>query len=333
MPALRPVAWDWTTLLQTDRTGGCGICDMGGTMRQICLVCWLVLGCAWAAGAALVDRIVAVVNGEIITWSELETQMNQLAQQSPAAAADREALRRSVLDSLINDILLRQEAARLQMNVSDADVENELRAFKSRRRLSDTEFQHGLQLQGITLDEFKNTLRQDILRRRILSLMVQRKVVVTEEEIAAYYTAHAQDFRVGRHLTVQIAVLEKKDDAMKVHRALQAGEITLDQVVREYSVGPREKDGILEVAWQDLDGTWRQALADLQPGALSVPFPVHGRWVIARIVQNHETQEGGLDAVRDEIREILARPKLEERFQEYMRALRNKALIDVRLER
>jgi len=60
---------------------------------------------------------------------------------------------------------------------------------------------------------------------------------------------------------------------------------------------------------------------------------MHGRWVIARIVQEHETQEGGIDAVREEIREILARPKLEERFQEYMRALRAKALIDVRLER
>jgi peptidyl-prolyl cis-trans isomerase SurA len=88
----------------------------------------------------------------------------------------------------------------------------------------------------------------------------------------------------------------------------------------------------MEVAWQDLDGTWRQALSGLSEGQVSAPFLVQGKWVVVRLVRERTTDEdGGIDAVREEIREILARPKLEERFQEYMASLRAKALIDVRL--
>ncbi len=298
----------------------------GGWIMGLVLVCWA----SWAE-AILVDRVVAVVNGEIITWSEVESATDRLLAQAGPKAPEREDARRIVLDSLINDILVRQEAERLQVRVSDAEIESEVRAFKARRRLSDAEFQHGLTLQGISLEEFKKQLRDEILRRRILNLMVQRKVVVTDEEVQAYYEANAGQFRRGRHLTIQVVVLPNRDDALRVHTAVQRGEITLEQAVREYSVGPREADGVLEVAWNDLDAAWREALAQLPPGQLSTPFAVQGKWVVVRVVRERSTEESGLEAVRDEIREILARPKLEERFQEYMASLRAKALIDVRL--
>lgn len=300
-------------------------------MRVAWAMCLVMLCWAQAAWATMVDRIVAVVNGEIVTWSELEAETDRLLAQAGPKAPDREGARRAVLDSLINDILVRQEAERLQVTVSDTELENEVRAFKTRRRLSDAEFQHGLALQGITLEEFKKQLRGEILRRRMLNLMVQRKVVVTDEEVRAYYEANAGRFRAGRHLTIQVAVLPSREDAAKVHAAIQRGAITLEQAVREYSVGPREADGTLEVAWSDLDAPWREALGSLAPGQVSAPFAVQGRWALVRLVRERSADDGGLEAVRDEIRDILARPKLEERFQEYMASLRARALIDVRL--
>ncbi len=301
-------------------------------MRRAWMVVLVFLVSAPTAWGTLVDRIVAVVNGEIVTWSELEAETNRFLAQAGPNAPDEASARKVVLDSLINDILVRQEAERLQVTVSDSDVENALREFKTRRRLSDAEFQHGLTLQGITLDEFKKQLRSDLMRRRILNFMVQRKVVVTDEEIQAYYDAHAQQFRSGRHLTVQLAVLPSQEDAAKVAAAVRQGDITMDQAVREYSIGPRQDDGVMEVAWQDLDATWRQALSGLSAGQVSSPFLVQGKWVVVRLVRERTTDEGGgIDAVREEIRDILTRPKLEERFQEYMASLRAKALIDVRL--
>lgn len=288
--------------------------------------------CVHTAWGTLVDRIVAVVNGEIITWSELEAETNRFLAQAGPNAPDETSVRKMVLDSLINDILVHQEAERLQVTVSDSDVENALREFKTRRRLSDAEFQHGLTLQGTTLEDFKKQLRSDLMRRRILSFMVQRKVVVTEEEIQAYYDSHAQQFRSGRHVTLQLAVLPSQEDAEKIAAAVKKGEITMDQAVREYSIGPRQDDGRMDVAWQDLGADWRRALSSLAEGQVSAPFVVQGKWVVVRLVRERTTDEGsGLDTVREEIREILARPKLEERFQEYMASLRAKALIDVRL--
>ncbi|MDP3431084.1 MAG: SurA N-terminal domain-containing protein, partial [Desulfomicrobium sp.] len=99
--------------------------------------------------AQMVDRIVGVVNGEIITLQDLQQQIRLVVGQTPDPAT-AEKIAPQVLDSMIDDIVLRQEAQRLNIVVSDSEVENEVRQFKVRRRLSDEDFERSLRLQGLT---------------------------------------------------------------------------------------------------------------------------------------------------------------------------------------
>jgi peptidyl-prolyl cis-trans isomerase SurA len=281
--------------------------------------------------AQLVDRIVAVVNGDIITFQDLQQQIRLAVGQTPDQAT-AEKIAPQVLDAMIDDIVLRQEAQRLNIEVSDAEVENEIRQFKARRRLSDEDFERSLRLQGITPEQFKERSREDIVKHKILGYMVRRKVVVTQEEIDAYLERNRAELTTERVVSLQMVVLADRDGASTLRNALSGGEIGIDEAVARYSVGPKADNGVMSgVRWRELDDTWREGLRNLEVGELSEPLLIQDRWVIVKLLERRDGERQEMGAVDEEVREAIMRPKLEERFKEYMNGLRSKAIIEKKL--
>jgi peptidyl-prolyl cis-trans isomerase SurA len=291
----------------------------------------LFLLTGFGQAAQLVDRIVAVVNGEIITFQDLQQQVRLAVGQTPDQAT-AEKIAPQVLDAMIDDIVLRQEAQRLNIEVSDAEVENEIRQFKVRRRLSDEDFERSLRLQGITTEQFKERSREDIVKHKILGYMVRRKVVVTQEEIDAYLERNRAELTTERVVSLQMVVLADRDGASTLRNALSGGEIGIDEAVARYSVGPKADNGVMSgVRWRELDDTWREGLRNLEVGELSEPLLIQDRWVIVKLLERRDGERQETAAVDEEVREAIMRPKLEERFKEYMNGLRSKAIIEKKL--
>ncbi len=284
-----------------------------------------------AHAAQMVDRIVAVVNGEIITFQDLQRQIRLITGQTPDPAT-AEKLAPQVLDGMIDDIVLRQEAARLQIEVSDSEVENEIRQFKARRRLSDEDFERSLRLQGMTIEQFKERSREDIVKHKMLGYMVRRKVVVTQEEIDAYMEKNRSELTTERIVAVQILALVDEDRANTLFASLRDGEIGFDEAVQRFSIGPKADNGVMsDVRWRELAEPWRDGLRDLKVGDTSKPFLVQDKWVILKLLERRDGARQEEAAVAEEVREAILRPKLEERFKEYMNGLRAKAIIQKKL--
>jgi len=282
-------------------------------------------------GAQVVDRIVAVVNGEIITSHELQQQVLLVVGQTPDQASAQK-INSQVLESMIDDIIIRQEAARLKIEVSDSEVENEIRQFKTRRRLSEDEFERSLRLQGQTPEQFKERSRQDIVKHKMIGYMVRRKVVVTQEEIDAYLKQNGSELVTERTVDLQLLVVADSDRAETLKNALDGGEMSFDEAVDQYSAGPKVENGVLaDVNWRELDEPWREALRDLNVGEVSKPFMIQDKWVILKLLDRKDGERQEQTAVLEEVRETLMRPKLEERFKEYMDGLRSKAIIERKL--
>lgn len=300
-------------------------------LRAVLTLALLFFLVGFGQAAQVVDRIVAVVNGEIITLQDLQRQLRLAVGQTPDPAT-AERLAPQVLDAMIDDIVLRQEAQRLGIEVSDSEVENEVRQFKVRRRLSDEDFERSLRLQGLTPEQFKERSREDIVKHRIIGYMVRRKVVVTQEEIDAYLERNRSELTTERVVTLQMVVLADRDSASQLRRALDSGEMGIDEAVERYSVGPRAEKGVMaDVRWRELDDPWREGLRDLGVGQLSEPFLVQDRWVIVKLLDRRDGERQETAAVEEEVREALMRPKLEERFKEYMTGLRGRAIIQKKL--
>ncbi len=304
----------------------------------------LIAGCiaitALAApghAAQLVDKIVAVVNGDIITLRELEisVQAARTSMNLPKSLPEEKEreLYRQVLESKIDEILLEEEAERLEIEVSDVEIENQLRQMRKKMGLTQDQFLQQLSEQGLTLADYRDKMAQDILKHRLISAMVRRKVIVTDEEIEAYYQEHMDKYTQERQVELDLIVLPPDADAEAVRQSLVSGQHDFASVARELSVGPgAEAGGRLGVfAWKDMASNWKDALEGVEKGGVSEPFPVEGRTALLRATTVADGQAVGLSEVRDEIFRELQGPKMEALYNEYIQKLRDKAVIDIRL--
>ena len=289
--------------------------------------------------AAPLSSIAAVVNGEMITTFDLQSEMAPemirmgLDPRSAANAGKMDVLSRKVLDSMINNIILTQEAERLHVTASDSEVEEEVRRFMERSRLTPSEFQRQMQLQGITEKAFKSRIRNGILRRQLLSTMVGRKVVVTKEEIAEYYKQHMGMFKSNQNVRFSVLVYPPSADAGKFASRIKSGATSFESVAKEVSVGPKAQEGgdLGVMAWGDLDPAWRDRLSALKPGQTSDLFELNGLKAQVRLLELSSGEGQSLEEASEQIEAILREPKLQERFEEYTSQLRGRAMIDIRL--
>jgi len=300
-------------------------------VRAVLTFSLLFLLSGLALAVNVVDRIVAVVNGEIVTFLDLQQQVRLVTGQTPDAAT-AEKIAPQVLDGMIDDIILRQEAQRLKIEVSDSEVENEIRQFKARRRLSDEDFGRTLRLQGLTEEQFKARSREDIVKHKMLGYMVRRKVVVTQEEIDSYMERNRSELTTERIIGMQMLVLADQERADFLWKSLTGGEVSFDEAVERYSIGPKTDNGVMkDVRWRELDEQWREGLRDLKVDEVSRPFLIQDKWVILKLLDLRDGARQEQAAMDEEVRETIMRPKLEERFKEYMNGLRSKAIIQKKL--
>lgn len=301
-------------------------------MRKYIFFCCVAF--FWLAGTGyamqVVDRIVAVVNGEIVTYQDLLRQTRQATGVESGPVVEQAMPQ--VLDAMIDEAVLRQEAERLEVKVTDAEVDGEIRQLKARRRLTEEDFAQGLRLQGLTLEQFRERTRQDMMRQRMLGFMVRRKVIVTQEEVDDYIARNGSELTRENALDLQVLIVDGAETAAGLRTAIQKGELTFSDAVARHSEGPKVADGTLEtVRWRDLAGPWREAVQGLTVGEISEPFPIQGKWAVLKLLDRKEASPRPAEQVEEEVREALLRPKMEERFREYMADLRSRALIEKRL--
>jgi len=137
---------------------------------------------------------------------------------------------------------------------------------------------------------------------------------------------------VERSVDMQIIVSGDAESADFARRAVAEGEASFDEAVARYSIGPKSNNGIMnDVRWREMDTPWREALRDMNVGDVSRPFLVQGKWVVLKLLDRKDGERQDRAVMEEEAREAIMRPKLEERFKEYMTGLRAKAVIEKKL--
>ena len=133
--------------------------------------------------AELVDRVVAVVNGNLITLFDVNARVSELIQRTQGISFKADdpryaELQRQVLDSMINDILIEQEAARLKITVSETELDTQINEIKKKNNLTEQQLKNELLKEGLTLKQFREQLRKETIKKQLLGYMVHRKVHV-----------------------------------------------------------------------------------------------------------------------------------------------------------
>jgi len=293
------------------------------------------------------DRVVAFVNNDAITLSELQETIvayrAENRQQRGSGPSDDE-LAKQFLPRLIDNRLQLQEADRERITVEDQEVSEELtERIKIYNTKTIEDFEKLLKEQGITMDAVKKKVREGLRVQKVIRRKVWLRVSVTDAEIVQYVEENRQKLETGlsyhaRHILV---VPEGSDDA-----AWESARITADllrsqildagdfmAVARQYSKDASAKDG------GDLGTLKRGELAQdieteilkLEPKQVSRPYRSSLGYHVFQLESKESLEGDGLVRVKQQIRDILFRQKYEARLEAWLKEIKQRAIIEVRM--
>jgi len=253
--------------------------------RAACLLLLLAALPAAARDALLVDRVVAVVNKDVITLTELAQGTERAAaelRRQRIAAPERAVLERQVLQRLVLDKAQLQLAESTGMRVDELQLDRAVQRIAQNNGLALAEFRRALERDGVDFERFRAELRQQILLSRLREREVDDRVQVSETEIDAYLEeyqaslASAVEYDVA-HILVRVPeqarpeqVEQARARAARVREQARAGADFARLAASDSDAGDALQGGAL--GWRApgrLPELFAEALRDMQPGAVS----------------------------------------------------------------
>lgn len=302
-------------------------------------ICVLAAGSFAAENEAVIDRIVAVVNNDIITLSQLSKATRPYREQIAASDRSKEAkkqmtasLERDMLHKLIDRTLTSQEAARHKISVSDTDIQAAIENFKQQNNMDQQAFEKGLEAEGLTLEEYRERIREDIMQSMLINRAVRSKVIVTQTEIDAYYEAHPEKFTGEKKYHLRNILMEKEEDMAKVISRLEQG-LSFQEAARQFSMGTNAKEGG-DLGVFDIDNVSdaiRDAVLPLKKNQYSQVIQTGRAYQILYVEDMLETGGKTLDQAKDEIQDILYRKQAESKFDQWIESLKKNAHVKIML--
>jgi peptidyl-prolyl cis-trans isomerase SurA len=299
-----------------------------------------------SGSAILLDRVVAVVNKEVITWSELYKMMEYEATEQVKKMKDEERAKifkeneALFLDKIIDLKLQVQEAKNLGLDVTPDEAKEAIENVKKKYSLTDKSLEESLKKEGLTLEDYKKRISEQILLSNIVNQKIRSKIVVSEADVSKYTEANKVSFDESESFRLkQIFFRKPKDDADRkaledksslIIQKLQAGE-DFSSLAKEYSEDPSASVGgdMGNIKKDVMAKEFIDVLSSLKPGDFSKPFWTDTGIHIIKLDERVSVK------TKDEIRENVRKQMLEEQFNEkyksWIKSLREKARIEIRL--
>jgi peptidyl-prolyl cis-trans isomerase SurA len=305
--------------------------------------------------AAVVDRIVVVVNDGIITQSELLERLDpiyaqyQTVYQGNELALKLDSARRDILDQLIQDRLVLGKARELGMVADLGDVEERIREVRGKFS-SDQEFEKTLEEQSLNLSDLRQKYADQILIQRLIGVEVKARVSVAPREVREYYHSHPEEYKRPEKVRVRMILIKrprvtdetteeqiKTDEAFVSERVEHITQILaegspFDEVCRQYSEGPNTEEGgdlgFIERGEmrEEIDLVIFSLEVGGQAGPIESPIGYHFFKVNAR----QEAYLYTFDDVRDEIEDKIYQGKFHIALGEWVEELKNDAFISIK---
>ncbi len=257
-----------------------------------------------------VDSIVAVVDEDVILRSELDRAVNTIVAQyasQPGQLPPRDVLERQVLDRLVLVRLQLERAQSTGIRVSDAELEQAIQSVASRNRLTMDQLRQRLTADGLSYDEFRTTLREEMITERLRQRYIQSRVQVSEAEIDQLLAVRAiggPEIRLANLVVAvpdgatpdQVAVAQKKITG--VRDLIAKGELTFNAAAIRYSDAQNALEGG-EIGWRAIDAippAFAGMLQSMKPGDVSQPVRGPNGFQIVQLV---ETREAGQQTITE----------------------------------
>lgn len=318
------------------------------TRLCLCLACLLLL-LPSVGQARVVEKIVAVVGNDIILQSEVEDRAAPMmadiaAISNPGQRAARaSALRRQILERMVNEQLLVQEAAELKVSVGSEEVDKSIEQIKKDYGLDDTQLREELRKQGMSLATYRQNTRREILKYRIINIAVGSKISVSDADVQSYYDRHMQSANLQvRASHIFLAIPEGADTATAQDKEKQAQLLALRaqsgedfaKLAREYSEDPATRAEGGDLGWFGKDilpKPMEEMVFSMKVDEVRGPVRADRGFHVIKLLGRRAQDPKPLAEVRDQIRGQLRQREMERQTKNFLGELRRKTLVDIRM--
>ena len=300
-------------------------------------------------GAEVIDRIVAVVNNDIIPLFELNQALQPYADRIRAMnyspEQERQMLfkvREDLLRQLIDQKLTDQEIKRVNITVTPQEIDNSIERVKEASFLTDEDLRQSLAQEGLTFETYRERLEKQILRSKLVNREIKSKIVITSEDVKAYYENHIEKYAGHRryHLrNIIMTVPSFADEGQKrevrtqleaVYEQLKAG-ASFEALARTHSQGPvADQGGDLGVfELQDLALQIRDAVQSLQAGEFTPVLDTDMGYQLFYVQEILQGAGKSLEEVAGEIENQLYQEIVDDKFIAWLEELRQRSHIKI----
>jgi parvulin-like peptidyl-prolyl isomerase len=288
----------------------------------------------------IIDRVAAVVNDDVITLSEVKEE-TLLINQNPGPEGPQ--TQDQVLENMIEEKLLEQEAKKLGIQVTEKDVDAGIEGVKAKFNLTDEQMVEVLKKQHLTPQTFREQWRRQLLANKLIGTQVLGQIAVTEDEIKKYYEENSGklestlEVRIA-HILIPVSSPDEEEQAQKlsleVANLAKSGK-NFGELAKKYSkdASSAEKGGDLGYFKKgELAEALEKAVEEAPVGEIVGPVRSSDGYHIIKVIDKKKSETTSLDKSKeDEIRETIYQQKVESAIKAWLDNVKKTAYIEKKL--
>ena len=316
-------------------------------MKKTIFAVVLALTTLSASAAELLEGIVVRVGDRIITRSQYERRLRDLLAEIDRTAPpeNREALRQEtrtrLVDELINELLIRDRADRLNITVTDDEVKEAVGRLKQQYGITtDEQFEASLRSSGLTRTEMESRLRETLITNKVFGRELRSRQQMTDAELRDRYNREKESYRRPERAHLREIVVLKPESGSDDEARTRATELAAaarkpgtdfsNLATTMSESGTREKGGDLgEVAKGDLVAELDTAVFNSQAGTIIGPIETKSAWHIVLVEQRLPSEVPAFESIKDQLRQDASEETFERDYKVYIETLRKDAYVQI----
>jgi peptidyl-prolyl cis-trans isomerase SurA len=297
--------------------------------------------------AEISNRVVAIVNNDVITLYELNKRIKELTGYSSdtlKAQSDEKFIetRRTILEMIIDEKVAQSKIQELGVQVSQEEIDSYIENFKKANNLTQEDLIAGLKDEGTTLALYRNSIKEKLEREQLIEYEVKSKSIILENQISKYYQDHIDEFREeeldqiasivlkvqDKNNADELAELNKKGE--KILARLKNGE-DFSALAKEFSQGPgADEGGVLgEFNSAHIDPALKKIIGGLAEGQVSDLITTGSGIQIIKLLKRTGGAVKPFEEVRNDIYQTIYDQELEKRYSTWIKELRDKSFTKI----
>ena len=313
----------------------------------IVFVATVILTMPIAASAELIDRVVAVVNNDVITLSDLNREgqpvFQKIRHQVSGPDLDKAILnaRGKILDRLIDRRVMEQHAEKMGVAVTDQEVSAAIDRILQENHATRKNFDMQLKAIGTSESEYRVALKDQILQSKLVSYEIRSKIVITDQEIKDYYDKnYAAKVQEGSYHILQIGITwnDQDPDGPKTAERHADGirEMAIkgkdfSELAHRYSDLPSAEDGgdIGVFKKEELAPYMKKSILTMHPGEISPVIETPAGFQLFKLLSDkgNVNASASYDSVKEKIKNLLYRQEAEKQYKKWVTELRDQAYV------